>query len=90
VKSQDVYREKIAYRLARNRIGKEPYALHAQTRMDAAELERLDRENALIELGDIIARVRAMADISYDMALERSGSVSIFGLPGVMLMPQSY
>ena len=35
--------------------------------MDAAALERLARENALLELGDIVARVRAMAHISYDM-----------------------
>ena len=41
--------------------------MHAENRMDAAELERLDRENALLELGDIVARVRAMAHISYDM-----------------------
>ena len=41
--------------------------MHAENRMDAAELERLDRENALLELGDIVARVRAMARISYDM-----------------------
>ena len=41
--------------------------MHAENRMDAAELERLDRENALLELGDIVARVRAMAYISYDM-----------------------
>ena len=48
-------------------VGKGTYALHAENRMDAAELERLDRENALLELGDIVARVRAMAHISYDM-----------------------
>ena len=43
--------------------------MHAENRMDAAELERLDRENALLELGDIVARVRAMAHISYDMEI---------------------
>ena len=41
--------------------------MHAENGIDAAELERLDRENALLELGDIVARVRAMAHISYDM-----------------------
>ena len=41
--------------------------MRAENRMDATELERLDRENALLELGDIVARVRAMAHISYDM-----------------------
>ena len=53
--------------------------------MDAAELERLDRENALLELGDIVARVRAMAHISYDMDIGEVWSVSISGL-----LPRSY
>ena len=43
--------------------------MHAENRMDAAEIERLDRENALLELGDIVSRVRAMAHISYDMEI---------------------
>lgn len=33
--------------------------------MDAAEITRLDRENALLELENIMARVRTMADLSY-------------------------
>jgi hypothetical protein len=36
-------------------------------RMDAAEIDLLDQENALLELEDIVARVRAMADVIYDM-----------------------
>lgn len=35
--------------------------------MDAAEIALLDQENALLELKDIVARVRAMADVNYDM-----------------------
>ena len=35
--------------------------------MDADEIELLDRENALLELEKIVARVRSMADMSYIM-----------------------
>ena len=42
-------------------------ALRTETRMDAAEIDLLDQENALLELEDIVTRVRAMADVSYDM-----------------------
>ena len=34
-------------------------ALRTETRMDAAEIDLLDQENALLELEDIVARVRA-------------------------------
>ena len=34
-------------------------------RMDPEEIDLLDRENALLELEKIVARVRTMADISY-------------------------
>ena len=42
-------------------------ALRTETRMDAAEIDLLDQENALLELEDIVARVRGMAHVSYDM-----------------------
>jgi hypothetical protein len=38
-------------------------------RMDAAEIDRLDRENAFLELEKIVARVRRMADMSYVMEI---------------------
>ena len=44
-------------------------ALRTETRMDPAEIDLLDQENALLELEDIVARVRAMADVSYDMEI---------------------
>ena len=34
-------------------------------RMDPEEIDLLDRENALLELEKIVARVRTMADMSY-------------------------
>ena len=34
-------------------------------RMDPEEIDLLDRENALLELEKIVARVRTMADLSY-------------------------
>lgn len=40
-----------------------------ETRMDAAEIDLLDRENAMLELETIVARVRTMADISYIMEI---------------------
>ena len=43
------------------------YSSRTEIRMGAAEIDRLDQENALLELEEIIARVRAMADVSYDM-----------------------
>lgn len=46
-----------------------------EIRMDAAEIDRLDQEN---ELEEIVTRVRAMADVSYDMDIG-GGSVSILG-----------
>ena len=39
-------------------------ALRTETRMDAAEIDLLDQENALLELEDIVVRVRAMADVT--------------------------
>ena len=39
--------------------------MRTEARMDAAEITRLDRENALLELENIMARVRTMADLSY-------------------------
>jgi hypothetical protein len=39
--------------------------LRTETRMDAAEIDRLDRENALLELEKIVARVQSMADMNY-------------------------
>ena len=36
-----------------------------EIRMDPEEIGLLDRENALLELEKIVARVRAMADMSY-------------------------
>ena len=41
--------------------------MRADTRMEAEEIALLDRENALLELEKIIARVRSMADMSYIM-----------------------
>ena len=64
--------------------------MHAENRMDAAELERLDRENALLELGDIVARVRAMAYISYDMDIGEVWECLDIWTAGGMLMPRSY
>jgi hypothetical protein len=43
------------------------HSLRTEIRMDAAEIDLLDQENALLELEHIVARVRAMADVSYDM-----------------------
>ena len=36
-----------------------------EIRMDPEEIDLLDRENALLELEKIVARVRTMADLSY-------------------------
>ena len=36
-----------------------------EIRMDPEEINLLDRENALLELEKIVARVRTMADLSY-------------------------
>jgi hypothetical protein len=43
--------------------------LRTEMRMDAAEIDRLDRENAFLELEKIVARVRRMADMSYVMEI---------------------
>ena len=43
--------------------------MHTEMRMDAAEIDLLDRENALLELEKIVARVRTMADMSYGMEI---------------------
>lgn len=47
-----------------------PTALRVETRMDAAEIDRLDQANALLELDHIVARVRAMADVRYHLDIE--------------------
>ena len=36
-------------------------------RMEAGEIDLLDQENALLELEDIVDRVRTMAAVSYDL-----------------------
>ena len=41
-----------------------------RTRMDAGEIDLLDQENALLEIEDIIDRVRTMATVSYDLDIE--------------------
>ena len=38
-------------------------------RMDRGEIDLLDRENALLELGEIVSRVQRMADVSYAMSV---------------------
>ena len=43
--------------------------MRTEMRMDAAEIDRLDRENAFLELEKIVARVRRMADMSYVMEI---------------------
>ena len=40
-----------------------------EIRMDPEEIGLLDRENALLELEKIVARVRTMADLSYIMEI---------------------
>ena len=47
--------------------GRQP--LHIEPRMQAAEIERLDRENALLELEAIVGRVQQMAHISYELEI---------------------
>jgi hypothetical protein len=37
--------------------------------MDAAEIDLLDRENALLDLEKIVARVRTMAEMNYAMEI---------------------
>ena len=44
--------------------------LRTDTRMDAGEIDLLDHENALLELEDIVRRVRTMAAVSYDLDIE--------------------
>ena len=39
-------------------------------RMDAGEIDLLDQENALLELEDIVDRVRTMAAVNYDLGIE--------------------
>jgi hypothetical protein len=39
--------------------------LRTEIRMDPEEIDLLDRENAVLELEKIVARVRTMADMSY-------------------------
>ena len=39
-------------------------------RMDEGEIDLLDQENALLELEDIVHRVRTMAAVSYDLDIE--------------------
>ena len=39
--------------------------MRTENRMEAEEIELLDRENALLELEKIVGRVRTMADMSY-------------------------
>jgi hypothetical protein len=36
------------------------------------EIDLLDRENALLELQGIVARIRTTADISYDLEIEEA------------------
>jgi hypothetical protein len=43
--------------------------LRTEIRMDAEEIGLLDRENALLELEQIVRRVRAMAGMSYDLEI---------------------
>ena len=47
-----------------------PTALRAEIRMGEEEIDLLDQANALLELEHIVARVRAMADVNYDMNVE--------------------
>ena len=47
-----------------------PTALRVEARMNAAEIDRLDQANALLEIDHIVARVRAMADVRYHMDIE--------------------
>ena len=37
--------------------------MHTEIRMDGAEIDLLDRDDALLELEKILARVRTMADM---------------------------
>ena len=39
-------------------------------RMDEGEIDLLDQENALLELEDIVDRVRTMAAVSYELDIE--------------------
>ena len=39
-------------------------------RMDAGEIDLLDQENALLELEDIVDRVRIMTAVSYELDIE--------------------
>lgn len=43
--------------------------MRTETRMDAAEIDLLDRENALLDLEKIVARVRTMAEMNYAMEI---------------------
>jgi hypothetical protein len=47
-----------------------PTALRVEARMNAAEIDRLDQDNALLEIDHIVARVRAMADVRYHLDIE--------------------
>ena len=56
-------------------------------RMDGEEIDLLDEENALLELEDIVDRVRTMAAVSYE---RRCGSSSTSGLRVAMPRRRSY
>ena len=43
--------------------------MRTEIRMDAEEIGLLDRENALLELEQIVSRIRAMAGMSYDLEI---------------------
>jgi hypothetical protein len=44
-------------------------ALRTETRMDEAEIDLLDRENALLEIEAIASRVQTMADMNYELEI---------------------
>jgi hypothetical protein len=43
---------------------------HSEIRRDETEIDRLDQENALLELDQIVAHVKSMAGISYDIDID--------------------
>ena len=59
-------------------------------RMDAGEIDLLDQENALLELEDIVDRVRTMAAVNYDLGIEEVWEFLDIGRRAVMPRPRSY
>ena len=53
-------------------------------RMEAGEIDLLDQENALLELEDIVDRVRTMAAVSYDLDIEEVWEFLTSGLRAAM------